>query len=277
MLATLFFFMFAGQINTSAAKKELDINTNPNGYFFKVGNLKPGDWMPRDITILNEGTQDFRYMATLGKKKSVKGLLEELDLIVKKDEKVLYEGKMDDFKGFTPRNLEMGGSETLFFQVTMPYDLGNAFQNAEAEVEILFVAEALGEPGDGDPPGPPGEENPPGGENPPNNENPPDETNPPEEDHPSDETNPPGKEDPSDNQTPSSDGESQEDNTEEVTAEETDVVNTDDKIIVSPEMTENLLPNTAINTYNILLIGAVLLGCGSILFVLYFRRLHRDQ
>ncbi|MBY0122945.1 M73 family metallopeptidase [Bacillus sp. S/N-304-OC-R1] len=278
VLPIIIFSLLLGQNNISAAKKEIDINTsNPSGYLFKVGNLKPGDWMPRDITILNEGTQDFRYMATLGKKKSVKGLLGELELIVKKDEKILYEGKLDKFKGFTPRELKIGSSEILFFQVTMPYDLGNAYQSAGAEVEILFFAEALGEPGDGDPPGPPGEEYPPDEEKPPNNESAQDDTNSLKDDKQSDETNSPGKENPSDNNTPPSNEGAQQNNTEEGTPEETKVVDASDKIIISPEMTENLLPNTAINTYNILLIGAGLLGCGSILFVFYFRRLRRDQ
>ncbi|MDA6082827.1 hypothetical protein OSJ97_25130, partial [Escherichia coli] len=86
---------------------------------------------------LNQGKQDFRYTAQIGKKKSVKGLFEELDFLVKKDSDILFDGKLKDFEGFTPRKLAKGSSEQLFFQVSMPYELGNAFQESSAEVEII--------------------------------------------------------------------------------------------------------------------------------------------
>ena len=160
-LLTLFFLFFLPLSSTvNAQEKEVDINTNPKGYFFDVGNLKPGDWMPRDITIMNDGTSDFKYTAIIGKKKSKKRLLEELELLVKKDSVVLYEGKLNEFEGFTPRNLDAGTSETIQFQVTMPTSLGNKFQDSSAEVEILFIAELLGTPDDAATPG---------GNEPPNN------------------------------------------------------------------------------------------------------------
>lgn len=150
IIVGLFFFILFGNMKVQAEQKEIDINTskNPNGYFFEVGNLKPGDWMPRNITIFNEGTKDFKYSAFIGKTKSVKGLLEQLGLLIKKDELVLYDGKIHNFNGFTPRKLASGHSETLFFQVTMPSNLGNEFQASAAEVEIKFLAEII--PGDDD-------------------------------------------------------------------------------------------------------------------------------
>jgi len=141
----IFFFMFLGQKHVIAEEKEININTNPNGYLFQIDNLKPGDWMPRNITIKNDGKQDFKYTSKTGKSRSVKGLFEELELIVKKDATTLYKGKLKEFKGFTPRELAQGSEEILFFQVTMPYDLGNEFQGSSAEVEIIFLAEAINE------------------------------------------------------------------------------------------------------------------------------------
>ncbi|WP_026584652.1 LPXTG cell wall anchor domain-containing protein [Bacillus sp. J33] len=141
ILSTFVILIIFGNGNAIAEEKEIDINTNSNGYLFKVGSLKPGDWMPRDITILNEGIQDFQYTAIIGNKKSVKGLFEELDLLVKKDSEVLFDGKFKDFVGFTPRKLTKGSSEQLYFQVTVPYELGNHFQGSFAEVEIVFLAE----------------------------------------------------------------------------------------------------------------------------------------
>jgi LPXTG-motif cell wall-anchored protein len=285
-----------------AEEKEIDIITNPSGYSFKVGNLKPGDWMPRDIMISNNGKQDFKYTSIIGKKKSVKGLFEELELLVKKDSTTLYEGKMKDFEGFTPRPLKKGQSETLFLQVTMPYELGNAFQDSSAEVEILFIAEALDgggdPPGEGDPPGdgdPPGEDNPgadpgdnPGDEDPPgednqdggDNEDPPGEDNQdggdngedsgdgdsedPEDDNPSED---PGDDsgDPSDNPDEPASGNPGSDPDD------------GDGITVTPEIRENILPDTATNTYNYMLLGGLLLGAGGILLAVRYRRIRKDH
>ncbi|MBT2663890.1 M73 family metallopeptidase, partial [Bacillus sp. ISL-45] len=141
-ILTLILFIFT-ITSVSANTKEIDINITPNGYLFKVSNIKPGDWMPRDLVVKNDGKQDFKYTAQVGETKSYKGLLEELLLLVKKDTHVLFDGKLKDFKGLNPRVLSKGAQETLFFQVTMPYELGNEFQGSAAEFEIIFYAEGI--------------------------------------------------------------------------------------------------------------------------------------
>ncbi|MBX9975508.1 LPXTG cell wall anchor domain-containing protein [Cytobacillus firmus] len=212
-----------GNATVIAEEKDIDINTNlesSNRYLFKVENLKPGDWMPRNITIKNDGNQDFKYTSNIGKSKSIKGLFEELELEVKKDTKMLYEGKFKDFKGFSPRELAKGTEETLFFQVTMPEHLGNEFQNSAAEVEIIFLAEAKGDPGtDNETPGSGDNNNSGGGTN---------------------------------NSPPSTDA------------------------TVIPEKV-NKLPNTATNNYNLLLIGALFLGAGSVILLWRYRRLRSEH
>jgi len=140
----IFLYMLFVSANLIAAdEKEIDINTDGNGFLFKVDNLKPGDWMPRNITISNDGIQDFKYIAQIGKSESTKNLFEELELLVEKDGNTLFEGKLKDFTGFSPRELASGTSETLFFEVTMPTHLGNEFQGSTAEVEIIFLAEGI--------------------------------------------------------------------------------------------------------------------------------------
>jgi LPXTG-motif cell wall-anchored protein len=292
LILTLFILTLYPTLKAFAEEKEIDINTNLNGYFFNVGELKPGDWMPRDITIINNGQKNFKYTSIIGKKKSVKGLFEELEILVKKDSATLYEGKMKDFEGFKPRPLKKGQSETLFFQVTMPYELGNAFQDSSAEVEILFVAEALDgggdPPGDSDPPGdgdppddgdPPGEDNP--GEDPgdnPGDEDPPGEDNPDDGDNGED----PGEgdsEDPGDDNSsedPGDDGNEPGDNPDEP-ASGNPGSDPGDGITVTPEIRENILPDTATNTYNFMLLGGVLLGAGGILLAVRYRRIRKDH
>ncbi len=141
LLLIVFLFLLLGDKQISAEENEIDINKDPHGYLFQVENLKPGDWMPREITIKNDGKQDFKYIAKIGNSKSVKGLFEELDLMIQKDTKLLYEGKLKDFQGIAPRELSKDSEETLFFQVSMPSELGNEFQGSSAEVEIIFLAE----------------------------------------------------------------------------------------------------------------------------------------
>ncbi|USK50896.1 CalY family protein [Bacillus sp. CMF12] len=216
------FLIVFGNETAIAVEKEIDVNTNlenSNRYLFKVENLKPGDWMPRNITIKNDGKQDFKYTSNIRKSKSVKGLFEELELEVKKDTKMLYEGKLKDFKGFSPRELSKGTEETLFFQVTMPEHLGNEFQNSSAEVDIIFLAEATGDP----------------------------------------ET---------DNETPGTG-----DNSD--SGEGTNNLPPSSDATVIPEKV-NKLPNTATNNYNLLLIGALFLGAGSVIFLSRYRRLRSE-
>ncbi|WP_368298256.1 TasA family protein [Cytobacillus firmus] len=218
ILSVLVILIAFGNDTAIAEKKNLDINTNSNEYLFEVENLKPGDWMPRNITIKNDGNQNFKYTSNIGNSKSVKGLFEELELEVKKDTKILYEGKLKDFKGFSPRELAKGTEETLFFQVTMPEHLGNEFQNSAAEVEIIFLAEVTGEPGtDNETPGS-GDNNSGGGTN---------------------------------NSPPATDA------------------------TVIPEKV-NKLPNTATNNYNLLLIGALFLGAGSVILLWRYRRMRSE-
>jgi LPXTG-motif cell wall-anchored protein len=304
-ILTLLILIIFPHNQVQAEDKEIDIVTNPSGYFFKVGNLKPGDWMPRDITISNNGKQDFKYTSIIGKKKSVKGLFEELELLVKKEGTTLYEGKMKDFEGFTPRPLNKGQSETLYFQVTMPYELGNAFQDSFAEVEILFVAEALDGGGD-----PPGSENPPGDGDPPDDGEPPGEDDPgdsedPGEDNPGEDPGDnPGNEDPTgeDNQDGGDNGENpgdgdsedpEDDNPSEDPGDDSGDPSDNpdepasgnpgsdpddgDGITVTPEIRENILPDTATNTYNYMLLGGLLLGAGGILLAVRYRRIRKDH
>ncbi|CAM3895272.1 LPXTG cell wall anchor domain-containing protein [Mesobacillus thioparans] len=138
-IVTVFFY----EIAVYAEENEINIHVIENGFIFNVDDLKPGDWMPRDLVIKNDGKQDFKYTAQVGEKNSYKGLFEELELLVKKDTNVLFDGKLKDFKGLNPRVLPKGSQENLFFQVTMPYELGNEFQGSAAEAEIIFYAEAI--------------------------------------------------------------------------------------------------------------------------------------
>ncbi|WP_458413560.1 hypothetical protein ACNQFZ_01280 [Schinkia sp. CFF1] len=278
VISSLFFLLNLEQIKVNADIKEIDINTSPNpdGYFFKVGDLKPGDWIPREITVFNDGANDFKYIATIGKKQSVKGLLEGLDLLIKKDEKVLYDGKFDEFTGITPRKLDSGTSETLFFQVAMPYELGNEFQSSSAEVEIIFLAEIDSDGQGGDNGGGNGgggnDNNDTPGKNPSDDGTPPDNEKP--NDPPMDSETPTGNpiiDQPID-ETPVDEPKENEKPPGDVPPDKSD--NPAGEVInITPKITDNLLPNTATTIYNFIFFGAVLLTVGLSILIMRFLKL----
>ncbi|OIK11410.1 LPXTG cell wall anchor domain-containing protein [Bacillus sp. MUM 13] len=140
--ALLVIYSFIYPSVSEASEQEIDIETNPDQFLFKVGNLKPGDWMPREITIRNAGKRDFNYYSFVEKKHSEKELFVNLTLSVQdKNNHFLYKGKLADFKGFPPRFLKSGRSETLQYTVKMPEELGNEFQGSAAAALFKFYAQ----------------------------------------------------------------------------------------------------------------------------------------
>ncbi|UII56514.1 CalY family protein [Cytobacillus spongiae] len=142
-LLVITYSLFPILVLADEAKDEMEITIQSNGIEYMIHNIKPGDWMPREITIVNDGNKDFSYTTVIENSKSVKGLFEQLDFLVLSGSKVLYEGKVKEFKGVTPRNLAKGQKETLMFQVTMPYELGNSYQGSQAEFVLKFYAEEI--------------------------------------------------------------------------------------------------------------------------------------
>lgn len=127
----------------AGGQQEINIITKPQGYLFKLENVSPGDLISREIEIVNDGKQDFEYTAILGETRSLKKRLEQLDLKVKQGSSVLYEGKLTEFKGLSPKPLKSGTSETLKFQVSIPNNFNNYYQHFLAEFELQFLAEGI--------------------------------------------------------------------------------------------------------------------------------------
>lgn len=125
-------------------QQQINIITKSQGYLFRLGKVSPGDLISREIEIVNDRKQDFEYTAILGKPQSLNKLLEQLDLKVKQGSSVLYESKLTEFKGLSPKPLKSGASETLKFQVSIPNNLNNSYQDFTAEFELQFLAESIG-------------------------------------------------------------------------------------------------------------------------------------
>ncbi|KAA0548334.1 cell wall protein [Bacillus sp. BGMRC 2118] len=141
--------LFITSVGTTRAETtqlpEVDISTSPHKVLFNVGNMKPGDWATRTITVNNKGKQDFKYTMSVNMKSGSKKLFDEFMLKVSDKDRELYNGKLADFKGFESRTLYQSKSEDLTFQVDFPSHLGNEFQGLATEVEFKFyVAGTLG-------------------------------------------------------------------------------------------------------------------------------------
>ncbi len=274
---TLLFLLFPiGSLTVLAEEqKEIDIGTNvepaPNNYFFNVRNIKPGDWMPRNIEIRNDGKRDFKYTVAAEKVSSVKGLYEQLDLLVKNGETVLFDDKLPKFEGLTPRSLSRGHSETLFFQVSIPYELDNNFQGSAAEVKLIFLAEGINNPGGGGDTPEDDDDTPGGGGNTPGDDG----------DIPEDDGETPKNGDtPNGDNTPNNGDNSEGEQEDGSTPEEKQIEDanpptiepplenppSDNVITVTPKMV-NKLPNTATNIFNYLLIGSAFIGTGGLLLL----------
>lgn len=125
--------------------QEIDISISPIEVLFDVKNMKPGDFATRELTVINNGTEDFNYTSSVHLSSGSKKLFDELILVVKDEEKELFKGKLSEFKGFTSRSLSSSTNEKLTFTVEFPAHLGNEFQGLFSEVELKFyVAGTLG-------------------------------------------------------------------------------------------------------------------------------------
>jgi len=136
--------IFSLSINkTSAAEetKEIDIATSPEKVLFDISNFKPGDWAERTLTIQNKGKQDFKYLFSSKLKEGSEMFYNELLLKVSDKDKLLFEGKMQDFTKLDPSFIAQNGTEQLFFKVVVPEELGNEFQGLACEVEFKFYVE----------------------------------------------------------------------------------------------------------------------------------------
>lgn len=147
LLLTLFFWVFVpvriyGQIGNN---NQIDLTTNPANVLFDLTNMKPGDSITRNLSIENNGNQDFNYIASSKFLSGSEIFYNKLDLIVEDKNGLIYQGKLFEFDKLSPRLLNSNQNENLTFFIKMPRDLGNEFQGLDTEFQIkLYVEGTLG-------------------------------------------------------------------------------------------------------------------------------------
>lgn len=126
--------------NVSAGNSEIDISLSPTDVLFEVSNMKPGDWAPRELTIKNNGKQDFSYQMSISNEGDEK-LFNELLLEITDKDSFIYDGKLVEFDVLPKRLLEATESEKLTITLRFPEHLGNEFQGLSTSFKLTFVAE----------------------------------------------------------------------------------------------------------------------------------------
>ena len=145
-LTNILIFTFMG-LATVSAEENLSIEVLPQKELFDVGNMKPGDWAPRTATIKNNGEISFKYTTSVKPDSKSLKLYNELLLEVWSSNEELYNGKLSDFTGFSPRALSPNEGEKLEYVLRFPEHIGNDFQGLDAKFTIYYTAEGEADKG----------------------------------------------------------------------------------------------------------------------------------
>jgi LPXTG-motif cell wall-anchored protein len=288
IFTTLTVYSATGQVSTNltenAQSKEISISISKFPFdevfssdeLFNSGNLKPGDTISQSIEVVNVGVHNFTYTASARKTGGSDMLYQAFHLqVYAEDKQLLYKGLLADFNGFEPRTLSSGVSETLYFEVELPYDFGSKdrglhtrtghtlkdrllfpkeYQDLNTQFEIVFEATGKSETGGGNN----------GGSSVPNDgSGSDDETG---SDDESGADNESGSDDESNSDNESGSDEESGSNNDPGSNDETDSI---DESGSNSESGSNgasgeRLPNTATNLFGLLLIGLAMLVTGGI-------------
>jgi hypothetical protein len=111
-----------------------------------MNNMKPGDEMSSEYTIINDGTEGFDYFVDF---KFISGdveLYNILQMTLEKEGVIIYSGVMSEAAGrVTIGSLAGGEKSVIQMDVTFPWEAGNEFQGKATTVAFEFSAS--GEPG----------------------------------------------------------------------------------------------------------------------------------
>ncbi|WP_409270382.1 hypothetical protein V1499_13250 [Neobacillus sp. SCS-31] len=279
----IFRIIFIPLTISAESTQEIDISVSPEKALFNLNNLAPGDEVEGTIKIVNNGKQNFNYLASSKLTSGSELFYNQLLLKIIGENQVIYDGKIKDFEKLIPRFIEKGKIEELLFVIKVPLTLGNEYQTLSSEIEFKFYAE--GTFGGTIPPIWVPEPDPPK-QDPPKQDPP--KQDPPKQEPPS--TQPPGDDDPREGEGPGDGGDdeigekpvdpgdvdSEEPPAVELPDNETPGGDNGTPVIDIPDETVPTgpggpLPFTSTSIYNLIIIGAGLIGLGfSLQF--YFQR-----
>ncbi|MED3647609.1 LPXTG cell wall anchor domain-containing protein [Halalkalibacterium halodurans] len=125
---------------TSDRMPTIDIETFPADVLFSVDHLKPGDWIPRELIIVNQG-DDRTYVLSASFVSGSKALYNIMDVTIKDEWQTLHSGKLKDFRKLDSRALSSGEDDVLFITVTFPEEAGNEYQGLQTDIVFQIRSE----------------------------------------------------------------------------------------------------------------------------------------
>lgn len=128
-------------IQASNEVDQIDLSTTPESQLFKIENMKPGDWLTRELVIRNNSNESLNYDMLAKYVSGSEKLYNQLTLEVLKDDEQIFKGKLSEFTGFTKRTLAESKEETLTFTVEFPPESGNEFQGLQTEMSFQFLTD----------------------------------------------------------------------------------------------------------------------------------------
>lgn len=128
-------------INANGTKKEIDISTSPEKVFFDIKSGRPGDTYIKEIEVKNNGDQDIKYLFSNSFLNGSEKFYNELLLKVEDKNGVIFDGKFKDLQKLDSRELKRHASEILKFNIYIPIELGNEFQNLNSEFQLRFFVD----------------------------------------------------------------------------------------------------------------------------------------
>jgi hypothetical protein len=161
LLVVISLFMMFQPLFTWALEQEdlrgCAFEVDPTDYLFQLGNMNPGDTYQGTVTVTKTGPSrgdiyfSWLYVSGNPPYPGENNLFEQLWLVIKQGDLVLYEGPMvggstpdeplaiEDFEYLISMN--QGDVVLLDFFVTLPGSTtGNLYQGAELETELIFVS-----------------------------------------------------------------------------------------------------------------------------------------
>ena len=118
--------------------------TLDNGFFDNLGNLLPGDSKSEQVTVLNRSKTKNDYYLTLqfnNLTNEEKRLLNNINIIIKNNNKTLIENNILDFGKKSYISLKPNETSNLSFIVSLPKELDNSYSKTLTKITWKFSYE----------------------------------------------------------------------------------------------------------------------------------------
>ena len=135
------------QLNTNV-KVEYENNADlyinvPDSFFSELGYIFPGDVITEEAVINNKSSNEIEYFVSTGKlvdeNTKIKDLVNKLELTIKVDEKVVYEGNIFGIENLSLGKYKEKETSKVKFIISVPKDLENEYSALNTSLSWVFT------------------------------------------------------------------------------------------------------------------------------------------